>query len=83
MSDEKKIPRLGKAAGEFNVAISSIVSLLKKNHIEIDENPNTKLSPEMYEILLKEFLSEKMVKEESKKLDIGIYSKTKAEADDI
>ncbi|MDR0206990.1 MAG: translation initiation factor IF-2 [Bacteroidales bacterium] len=80
MSDEKKIPRLGKAAGEFNVAISSIVSLLKKNKIVIDENPNTKLSEEMYEILVKEFQSDKMVKEESTKLDIGVYTKTKEEA---
>ena len=83
MSDEKKIPRLGKAAGEFNVAISSIVSLLKKHHIEIDDNPNTKLTPEMYEILMNEFQREKMVKEDAKKLDIGIYSKTKAETEDL
>ncbi|MCL1851039.1 MAG: translation initiation factor IF-2 [Bacteroidetes bacterium] len=75
MSDEKKIPRLGKAAGEFNVAINSIVSLLKKKRIDIDENPNTKLTPEIYDILIKEFQGEKMVKEESKKLDIGVYSK--------
>jgi len=80
MSDEKKIPRLGKAAGEFNVAISSIVSLLKKNKIVIDENPNTKLSEEMYDILVKEFQSDKMVKAESTKLDIGVYTKTKEEA---
>ncbi|MDR2971389.1 MAG: translation initiation factor IF-2 [Bacteroidales bacterium] len=82
MSDEKKIPRLGKAAGEFNVAISSVVSLLKKHHIEIDENPNTKLTPAMYEILMNEFQREKKVKEDAQKLDIGIYSKTKAEAED-
>jgi len=80
MSDEKKIPRLGKAAGEFNVAISSIVSLLKKNKITIEENPNTKLTPDMYEILVKEFLSDKKVKEESTKLDIGVYAKSKEEA---
>ena len=83
MDEEKKIPRLGKAAGEFNVAISSIVSLLKKKRIEIDENPNTKLTPEMYEILVKEFQSEKMVKEDAKKLDIGIYAKTKAEIEEL
>ena len=77
MADEKKIPRLGKAAGEFNVAISSIISLFKKKKIEIEENPNTKLTPEMYDILLKEYQSDKMVKEESKKLDIGTFSKSK------
>jgi len=82
MSEEKKIPRLGKAAGEFNVAISSIITLFKKFKIVIEDNPNTKLTPEMYEILIKEFQGEKMVKEESKKLDIGVYSKSKAEIED-
>jgi len=81
MSDEKKIPRLGKAAGEFNVAISSIVALLKKNKITIEDNPNTKLTPEIYEILVKEFQSDKMVKAESTKLDIGNFTKSKSEAE--
>ena len=79
MSDEKKIPRLGKAAGEFNVAIHAIVSVLKKNHFEIDEDPvklqNTKLTPEMYEVLMNEFQREKMVKEDAKKLEIGVVTK--------
>ncbi|MCL2290308.1 MAG: translation initiation factor IF-2 [Bacteroidetes bacterium] len=83
MSDEKKIPRLGKAAGEFNVGLCSIVSLLKKHNIEIVDNPNTKLTPEMYEILIKEFQSEKMVKEESKKLEIGTFSKSKTETEEV
>jgi translation initiation factor IF-2 len=79
MSDEKKIPRLGKAAGEFNVAIHSVISLLKKHRIVIDENPNTKLTPDMYEILVNEFQREKLVKEDAQKLDIGIYTKKSEE----
>jgi len=79
MDDEKKIPRLGKAAGEFNVAISSIVTLFKKRRIEIIDNPNTKLTPEMYDILLKEYQSDKMVKEDAKKLEIGTFTKSKDE----
>ena len=75
MSDEKKIPRLGNAAREFNVTNHSIVSLLKKNHIEVDENPNTKLTPEMYGILLKEYQSDKMVKEDAKNIELGVFSK--------
>jgi len=82
MDDEKKIPRLGKAAGEFNVATSSIVSLLKKRNIEIIDTPNTKLSPEMYDILLKEYQSDKMVKEDAKKLEIGAFAKSKAEEEE-
>jgi translation initiation factor IF-2 len=84
MSEEKKIPRLGKAAGEFNVKTSSIVSLLKKSKIEIEDNPNTKLTQEIYEILVKEFQSDKMVKVDAAKLDIiGIYAKTKEETKEV
>ena len=63
MSEEKrKIPRLGKAAGEFNVSIGTITTLLKKKNFDIEENPNAKLTEEMYDILLREFASEKLVK---------------------
>jgi len=79
MSDEKKIPRLGKAAGEFNVSVSAIITLFKKKKIEIEENPNTKLTTEMYNILLAEYQCDKMVKEESKKLDFSAFAKSKEE----
>ncbi len=81
MSEEKrKIPRLGKAAGEFNVSIGTITTLLKKKNFEIEENPNAKLSPEMYDVLLHEFAKEKQVKAEADKIDIGSFSaKAKSE----
>ena len=80
MAAEKKIPRLGKAASEFNVGIDGIVSLLKTKNIEIENSPNFKLTPEMYDILLKEFSNEKQVKEESRKIDMDYsYNKQKAE----
>ena len=79
--EKRKIPRLGKAAGEFNVSISTITTLLKKKNLEIDENPNAKLSEEMYDILLREFAGEKLVKAEADKIDIGTFNaKTKAES---
>ena len=78
MSTENKLPRLGKAASEFNVGINTIVSLLKKKNFEIpDVNPNMKLTPEMYDILIKEFNGDRLVKEESKKIEIGSYNKVK------
>jgi len=83
MSDEKKITRLGQAAREFNVATSSIVSLLKKHNIDIIDNINTKITPEICEILLKEFLCDKKVKEDAEKLDIGTFSKPKTEHEEI
>ena len=75
MAEGRKIPRLGKAASEFNVAISTITALLKKKNLEIAESPNSKLTPEMYDILIKEFQGEKLVKEESKKIEIGAFKK--------
>ena len=76
MGEQKRIPRLGSAAKEFNVGTSTIVELLKKNHIEIEDNRNMKLTPEMYDILVKNLSSEKKVKEESQKLDMDFtYNK--------
>ena len=75
MAEGRKIPRLGKAAGELNVAIGTITALLKKKNFDIVESPNTKLTPEMYDILIQEFQGEKLVKEESKKIEIGAFKK--------
>ena len=75
MAEGRKIPRLGKAASEFNVAIGTITALLKKKNFDIVESPNTKLTPEMYDILLQEFLGEKLVKEEAQKIEIGTFKK--------
>lgn len=65
---EGKPIRLSKAAKEFNIGISTIVDFFKNKGCVIENNPNTKLSPEYYEILLEEFQSEKTVKEESRKV---------------
>ncbi len=79
MSEKRKIPRLGKASGEFNVSTQTIVSLLKKKNIEIADSPNTKLTVEMYDILVQELDSERALKEESQKIEIGIAHKSKQE----
>ena len=85
MGEERKLPRLGAAAKEFNVGISTIVEILKKNGIEIDENNrNAKLTEEMYDILQKKLSGEKKVKEDSQKIDMDFsHSKSgaKVEAD--
>lgn len=62
--------RLVKAAKEFNIGISTIVDFLSKKGHKIESSPNTKLSPEMYELLMKEFQSEKTVKETAKKIEL-------------
>ena len=70
MSEVTKTTRLGKAAQEFNVGVPTIVEFLHKKGIKIDNNPNTKLTPEIYTMLVKEYQSEKTVKEVSKKIEL-------------
>ena len=68
---ESKIMRLTKAAREFNVGRETIVEFLEKNGFDIDVKPNTKLSPEMVDMLSDEFSAEKTVKEEARKKGLG------------
>ncbi len=58
--------RLGKAAGELNVGISTLVEFLSGNGVDIDTNPNTKLTPEQYDMLRTEFAADQTLKEQSK-----------------
>ena len=58
--------RLGKAAGELNVGMSTLVEFLESNEISIDASPNTKLTPEQYDLLRTEFAADQNLKEKSK-----------------
>ena len=62
----RKIPRLGKAAAEFNVSISTITAFLKKKNFDIEEKTTSKLTEEMYDIIFQEFAGEKAVKAEGR-----------------
>ena len=68
MTDEIKATRLSKAAHEFNVGISTIVEFLHKKGFNLDPNPNTKLPPEAYILLVKEYSTDISAKKESEKL---------------
>lgn len=61
-----KTQRLGKAAGELNVGMSTIVEFLAKNGHTIESSPNSKIEPEQYELLRKEFAADQTLKEQSK-----------------
>ena len=67
---ESKARRLSKVARELNVGISTIVDFLNKKGEKVDTNPNTKISDEQYEMLLKEFSSDISIKKESEKLNL-------------
>ena len=69
MSEESNFSiRLSKAAKEFNVGRETIVEFLNKKGFPVDPSPNTKLTSEMYALLVKEYQSERDVKNEAKKL---------------
>jgi len=67
---ESKVIRLTKAAREFNIGRETIVYFLENKGFKIDVNPNTKLTPEMVDLLTREFSVEKSVKEEARKKGI-------------
>ena len=60
--------RLSKAAREFNVGWSTIVEFLSKKGFQVESSPNTKLTKEMYDLVVKEYQGEKKVKNEASKL---------------
>jgi len=70
--------RLIKAAKEFNVGISTIVEFLSEKGHEVESTPNTKLSADVYDILLKEYKSDRDLKKESTEVSFGV-AKTKLE----
>ena len=83
MPDKVKIPRLGKAAIEFNVSTSNIVDFLFKKGFEIEDNGNTKLTQEMYSLIVAEYQKEKDIKERSSEIEIGFRKGTGAEQETV
>jgi len=68
---EGKSTNLLKAAKELNIGLNTAVEFLGKKGHKVDARPNTKLTEEMYDVLLKEFQGDKIVKEEAKQIVIG------------
>ncbi len=70
MAIGEKSKRLSKVAREFNVGISTIVDFLHKKGFDSDTNPNTKITPEAYQLLEKEYKSDISLKKESEKINL-------------
>lgn len=70
MSEERTM-RLGQVARKLNVGISTIVDSLAKKGFEVENNPNSKINMEQFNMLAKEFKSSAMEKEEASHLSIG------------
>lgn len=70
MTEGKSINLL-KAAKELNIGIGTAVEYLKENGFEVEAKPNTKISTEMYDVLLRKFQGDKIAKDEAKQIVIG------------
>lgn len=73
---ENKAIRLSKVAKELNIGTSTIVDFLSSKGHAVESNPNSRLNTEQYQLLLKEFQSEKIVKEKSAKLNEKVPKQT-------
>ncbi|MBR5843895.1 MAG: translation initiation factor IF-2 [Bacteroidaceae bacterium] len=62
--------RLNKVVRDLNVGIDTVVGFLQKKGIEIDSNPNAKISDEQYQMLVKEFAPDKTLKKESDNISL-------------
>jgi translation initiation factor IF-2 len=85
MTEDKKATRLSKAAREFNVGIQTIVDFLHRKGFDIGTDPNGKIPPEAYNLILKEYSSDLNVKKDADKLALKerITPKKTLSIDDI
>ncbi len=61
--------RLAKVAREINVGIDTITQHLKKKGFEVENKPTTKLTQEMYELLIKDFKGDINLKQRAEEIN--------------
>ena len=71
--------RINKVLKEFNIGMSTLVDFLRKKGVDIEANPNAKLTGDQYSLVAKEFKKEQIVKAESKKVAIKVKDITDKE----
>ena len=59
--------RLNKVTRDLNVGLTTVVEFLQKKGYEITANPNTQITEEQYDLLVKEFRKDKNLRIESEK----------------
>ena len=59
--------KISKLAKDLNVALPTVIEFLRKNNIEIDENPNTRVEDDIAEMLNNEFNKDRLLKTKSEK----------------
>ncbi|MCK9159143.1 MAG: translation initiation factor IF-2 [Bacteroidaceae bacterium] len=75
--------RLNKVTRDFNVGIATVVEFLQKKGFPVEENPNTKITEEQYQVLKKEFNKDKDLKVESERLILQRQKKYRNKASAI
>lgn len=87
MSETSTI-RLSKVLKEFSIGIDHALDFLEKKGIKVDKNPNAKIAIEAYELLQREFQTDKQIKKTAeeitnqkfKKDNVIIEAKTSSES---
>ena len=74
--------RLRKAAQEFNVGTSTIIEFLEKKGHRLENNPNTTISEDLYELLVVEFKRDRETKLGAEKIRIPNVTKKIITIDD-
>ena len=63
--------RLSQVARKLNIGKKTILDFLESKGFKVEDNPNSKITPEQFQILSKEFATSAMDKEEALGLTIG------------
>ena len=83
MAEEIKNIRLNKVTKEFNIGLATAVEFLSKKGYKVENNPNTKISDQMYQLFVKEYQSDKNVKEEAKKIGLEYQNRQSLSIENI
>ena len=75
--------RLNKVTRDLNVGIQTVATFLRKKGFEIELNPNTKITDEQYNLLVKEFSTDKDLKIESERISQERQKEKKAAQEDV
>jgi len=83
MSEDKKTYQLLKVAKELNVSITTIVDYLGDKGYSVEARPHTKIGDDLYQLLLKEYQTDKIYKEEAKQIHIGRARREDVSIDEV
>jgi translation initiation factor IF-2 len=72
---EEKTMRLKQVATTLNIGVNTVVDYLSAKGFNIENKPTTKITPEQYNVLAKEFASSLQAKIEAAELNISIGKK--------